>query len=203
MGHGRLRVAPASETTGESANDDESDDEPVQFGSAIRSVLCGPGTSLTEILDRKALFFWTFARFDENHQRVKDLSQGVSADILMENLREVKLPSETPEPHELAWESGVYGLDRLIVLRPSRSPNVEAGRRSFDVLVGSSVVLGGPAVQIRGDSVWVYDGVQNRGGPPSKKDLETITPALGRPGFGGMGGGGTAEERATTITLGG
>jgi hypothetical protein len=180
-----------------------------QFGSAIRSVLCGPGTSLTEILDRKALFFWTFARFDENDQRVKDLSQGVSADILMENLRAVKLPSETPEPHELAWESGVYGLDRLIVLRPSRSPNVEAGRRSFDVLVGSSVVLGGPAVQIRGDSVRVSDGVLNRDGPPSKKDLETITPAFGRPGFGGMGGAGnnnnagwlTWQEAVQTLEL--
>ena len=97
-----------------------------QFGSAIRSVLCGPATTLAEILDRKSLFFWTFSRFDANGRRMEEPNQSVCADVLVENLREAKLPSETPEPHELTWEAGVYGLDQLIVLRPSRSPNGEA-----------------------------------------------------------------------------
>jgi hypothetical protein len=160
-----------------------------QSGPAIRSVLCGPATTLTEILDRKGLFFWTICRFDENGQRVEEPSSGVWAEILMENLRDVKLPSATPEPHELTWEAGVYGLDKLIVLRPTRSPNVEADRRRLEVLVGSFVYGGGPAVQIRGDSVRVYDGIQDRSGSPSKKDLDTITPGFGGAGIGGMAGG--------------
>jgi hypothetical protein len=160
-----------------------------QFGAAIRSVLCGPGTTLTEILDRKGLFFWTFSQVDPNVEKVKQPTQGVWADILMESLREVKVPTETPEPHQLMWESGIYGLDRLIVLRPTRSLNVEAGRRRFDALVGSSVYGGGPPVQIRGESDRVRDGTEVRFGPPTKIDLETITPAFGGPGFGGMGGG--------------
>ena len=156
-----------------------------QFGAAIRSVLCGPGTTLAEILDRKGLYFWTFSQFDANGQRVEEPRPGVWAEFLTENLREVKLPSETPEPHELAWEAGSYGLDRLIVLRPTGSPNVEAGRRRLDVLVGSSFYGDGPAVQSRGESVRIRYGVQDRGGPPTKSDLQTVAPNFGGPGFGG------------------
>ena len=144
---------------------------------------------LAEILDRKSLFFWTFSRFDANGRRMEEPNQSVCADVLVENLREAKLPSETPEPHELTWEAGVYGLDQLIVLRPSRSPNGEAERRRFDILVGCSVYGGGPVIQIRGDSVRVYDGIQDRSGPPTKKDLDTMTSGLGGQGLGGMGGG--------------
>ena len=92
---------------------------------------------------------------------------------MAEDLREVKLPTETPEPHELKWEAGIYGLDRLIVLRPTRSPDVEVGRKRFEVLVGSSVYGVGPFVQIRGGAVRVGDGVQDRSGPPTSKDMVT------------------------------
>jgi hypothetical protein len=155
-----------------------------QFG-AIRSVVCGPGTTLAEILHGKGPYLWTLFQFDANGQRVEEPRPGVWAEFLTENLREVKLPSETPEPRELVWEAGSYGLDRLIVLRPNRSPNIEAGRRRLDVLVGSSFYGDGPAVQSRGESVRVRDGIQDRGGSPAKSDLQTVAPNFGGPGFGG------------------
>jgi hypothetical protein len=160
-----------------------------QFKTAVRSVLCGPGTAATELLERNGLYFWRFARFDADGQRVEEPNQVVWADILAANLRDIKLPSETPEPHEPAWEAGVYGLDRLIVLRPSHSANVEAGRRRLEVLAASSVYGGGPTVQLRGDAVRVPNGIEARPGPPTKKDLETANQGSGGPSFGGMGGG--------------
>jgi hypothetical protein len=143
---------------------------------ASRSVFCGPGTMLAEILERKGLFFWTFSRVNADGEAIEVTGPDVSADILVEHFRDVKLPVDTPEPRELAWEQGTYGLDRLIVLRPTRSQDVEAGRRRFDVLVGSFYNFG-PTIQLRGEQPTVYstigDGVQYRRGPPSKKDLET------------------------------
>jgi hypothetical protein len=186
----------------------------VQGFSAVRSVLCGPGTMLTEILKSKGFFLWSLAQGDaadpaKNAARLGPgrrsqgglggmgqlevgarLGPGDWADILMQDLREVKLPNETPEPHELGWETGTYGLDELIVLRPSRSPNVETGRRRFDVLAASRV------------SVFQYP-VRLCGAPPEKNDLETVyqnmtgrgfMPPWGWPGMQGANQGGEGSN---------
>jgi hypothetical protein len=160
-----------------------------QSGAAVRSLLCGPGTMLADIVDRRGLFFWTICKFDSERGFVTEPNQNVWADIMAEDLREVKPPTETPEPHELKWGAGIYGLDGLIVLRPTRSPDVEVGRKHFEVLVGSSVYGGGPPVQIRGDALRLGEGFQDRGGPPTRKDLKKATSRFGGPGIGGMGGG--------------
>ena len=58
------------------------------------------------------------------------LGPGDWADILEQDLRDVKDQTEA-----MKWEAGMYGLNELIVLRPTQSPDVEVGRRRFDVLV--------------------------------------------------------------------
>ena len=74
----------------------------------------------------------------------------------------MKLPSQSPKPEELEWETGTYGLDELIVLRPTRSQNAATGTRRFDVLVACRA----PAVAVP------WFGIQDRVGPPGKTDLE-------------------------------
>jgi len=99
---------------------------------AVRSALCGPGTTLTETLNSNALLLWTVftGNLEEPAKKAAKLGPGDWADVLLEDLGEVKDPSEG-----LKWERGTYGLNELIVLRPKQSPDVEAGRKRFDVLV--------------------------------------------------------------------
>jgi hypothetical protein len=65
-------------------------------------------------------------------EKARKLGPRVSADVPEEDVREVKNPSEG-----LRWEPGTYRLNELIVLRPTAAPDVEAGRRRFDVLADS------------------------------------------------------------------
>ncbi len=150
---------------------------------------------LAEVIHRKAPFFWTFSRVNLDGQAIAGATPGVWADFLTEDLREVTVPTETTEPHELAWEPGTFGLDRLIVLRPTQTRNIEKGRRRFDIVLGSFAYYPRPSIQIRGEppntNVITSDGVQDRGGPPTKKDLETSAEVSAGSGFGGMGGNNT------------
>ena len=114
-----------------------------------RTVLCGPDSQSMEIADRREPFFWTYSQFTANGEPVRLQEAGVWADILVENLRQAKLPTETPEPHELAFEPGRYGLDTIIVLRPAHLQNEEAGRKRFDVLVAVTADGSWPGVQLR------------------------------------------------------
>jgi hypothetical protein len=174
---------------------------------AVRSVLCGPVTTLAENRARASLLFWAFSRLD-NGAMTGVTKSPVWADILTESLREVKLPTETPEPYELTWELGVYGLDQLVVLRPTRSPGVEAGRKRFDALAGSFVSGSQPSIQLRGEPlgtiVTTGQGAdENRGGPPTQEELEARALGFGGQGFsGGMGGadnGWTEWEQAVPL----
>jgi hypothetical protein len=165
---------------------------------AIRSVLCGPATMLTEILNRKRLFLWSFAERGDAADRPKHparvgsgpLRQGAGmggsgwevgaklgpgdwADILTQDLHDVKSSVETPEPHELEWEPGTYGLNALTVLRPSRAQDVGTGRRRFDVLV---------ATRSFGAPEWI----QVRDSPPEQKDVESSSPNTTMGRMGGM-----------------
>jgi hypothetical protein len=127
---------------------------------AVRSALCGPGTKLTEILNTKALLLWTIftGNLAEVAAKAAKLGPGDWADILVEDLGEVKDPSDG-----LKWEPGTYGLNELIVLRPKQSPDVEAGRKRFDVLV---------AIQALNSSQPIHLGRT----PPERDDFEIFKP---------------------------
>jgi len=187
---------------------------------AVRSVLCGPGTAVAEILKFKGLFVWTARgylaqlaaedgesgpggrarvrrafRGPVQGEAVERVGPGYWADLLMEDLREVRLPSESPKPRELDWETGTYGLDELIVLRPSRSENGATGTRHFDVLVASNA-----------SGSWYP--IPINGGPPERKELETVNQKMTGGGFGrqfpfgGMqGGNDQSQEVAPTLEL--
>jgi hypothetical protein len=165
-------------------------------GIAVRSVLCGPGATVAEMPDRNALFFWTFSRVNLAGETVKLTAPGGWADILSDNLRQVQAPTESPEAHELTWERGFYGLDRLIVLRASAAQKVGSGQRRFEVILGSFVYGAGPSLQVRGEPpnkfVRVGGGLVDRGGPPTKAELvahnSASTRPPGSPIDGGMGG---------------
>ena len=135
---------------------------------AVRSVLSGPGTALTEIMNNKALLLWTVFKGNRGEEPpvVAKLGPGDWADILVEDLREVQDPSQG-----LKWEAGIYGLNELIVLRPKKSPDVESGRHRFDVLVATRAPR--------------YDQPILLGSkPPEKEDFEIFKPELHGPRFG-------------------
>ncbi len=166
---------------------------------AVRFVLCGPGTTVTEILKPGSFLFWAFGQVNENGLIMRTAKPPAWADILVENLQR---PTETPEPNEQTWELGTYGLDHLIVLRPSRSPRAQTGQRRFDILTGIFANGPGPTVQLRGEgnaSVMTGQGaLVDRGGPPTPKDLGPRTVGFAGQGFGGgmgMETGGWAEWR--------
>ena len=180
---------------------------------ALRLVLCGPVMTVTDIARFRRLFLWRHdeAEVDDAAQnpeqqkrgggrggmgggfagggqgyRTARLGPGDWADILLEDLQEIRLATDSPEPRELSWELGTYGLDQLIVLRPTRSLPVEPGRRRFDVIAASFVNGTGPAVHPRDV-------------PPDKQDFATAS-AQGFDGMMGAMGGfrsvGLSEQRA-------
>ena len=86
---------------------------------ATRSVLCGPGTALREILDPDALYLWATSSPPQ-----------LRADVLTCDLRAINGSAES-----LKWERGTYYFSELIVLRPSESSADKAGRERFEVIV--------------------------------------------------------------------
>jgi hypothetical protein len=91
------------------------------FGAGIgaRSVLCGPGIEMKEILNPWGLYLWaTSSRPD------------LRAAVLTSEVRTI---NERAEP--MKWECGTYQFAELIVLRPQRSPAVEGTRLQFEILV--------------------------------------------------------------------
>jgi hypothetical protein len=96
-------------------------------------------------------------------------------DVLAAYLSEIRQPSKSPDPHELRWELGIYGLDRLFVLRPTRSHDINPTRRRFDVLVGCFIADFGPSLALA---------------PPSDQQLTLQTGGFGNVWpLGGAGGG--------------
>ena len=79
---------------------------------AIRSVLCGPSTLLVEVIQRKAPFFWTFARVNpEEYRRSPGTTTGrCGRTLLTEDLREVKPPQRDYRNRASSrWEPGTFG----------------------------------------------------------------------------------------------
>jgi hypothetical protein len=185
---------------------------PSQGQPATRSVLCGPGTSVTELKRLHGLYFWRVAQagaedaterpagggggrpggmgeggngrgnrngFGDGIVQATKLGPDDRADVLTKYLSEITPAADSPEPHELRWELGTYGLDRLYVLRPSRSPGVEPTRKSFEVLVACFFGGAGPTVRVSGEP------------PPDEQALSRPALGFGLGGWaqGGMGGG--------------
>jgi hypothetical protein len=100
------------------------------------------------------------------------------ADVLVKYLSEIKSASDSPEPNELRWELGTYGLDRLYVLRPTRSPGAVPTRKRFDILVACFFGGSGPRVRRSGSE------------PPDDQELSrsALGAGMGGWGAGGMGG---------------
>ena len=145
---------------------------------AIRAILCepGPGPVCVAIRDRRQFLFWMYSNVDANGEKVEVKKTGVWADILTDYLRHEDRPPTTPEPNVIALEPGVYGLDSLVVLRPTSSQAVEAGRKRYDVLVAASMDGSAPIIQLRGEPphnlIQTGHGLVDRGGPPTQAELE-------------------------------
>jgi len=140
---------------------------------ATRSILCGPGMTLIEILHSRGLLIWNYFQpeltnphgFRINQlKKAAKLGPGDWADVLEENVRDVKNPSEG-----VKWEAGTYGLDELIVVRPTQSQDVQAGRRRFDVFVTCRTLGFRRAMLIQRF-------------PPTEKELETVYSMMAGPG---------------------
>ena len=89
---------------------------------------------MCQFKDQKGPLLWTIqggGYVDPTRKAV--LGVGDFADLLEADLEELK-----PRGASLDFEIGTYGLSELIVLRPSRSRDVEPGRRRLDVLVAIS-----------------------------------------------------------------
>ncbi len=132
------------------------------------------------------------------------LGPGDWADVAADDLHEIRTAAESPQPRELQFELGTYGVDSLVVLRPAHAQPVEPGRKRFNILAASFA---------NGDPLHI----EARRGPPDKQDLkQRVGGMMGGMGTGmggmwtGMGGGmggmrrvGVSEQwlNAATIEL--
>jgi hypothetical protein len=99
---------------------DPLDIDGTSWSASRRSVLCGPGAGLAEILVPGAPYLWATAPVPTFTRR---------AAILTSHVRTI---GERAEP--LKWERGTYRLADLIVLRPFPSTADNAARQQFDIL---------------------------------------------------------------------
>jgi hypothetical protein len=121
------------------------------WSTTVRSVICGPGTSIAEVLNDKNLYIW-----------VPDAMQPtLRADILTSNLREIKEPGQT-----ISWERATYRLFELYVLRPDDSGGGNQRRREFEIVVASQA-LGQPGAFAAFSLLYVV------GGPPTDEEIDT------------------------------
>jgi hypothetical protein len=139
-----------------------------------RSVLCGPATSMTQVLPSEGFqpYLWRDGAFP---------AWRLWASLPGSDLRSI------PEPEgSLQWERGTYHLSGVLVLRPSAAAESQAGRRSFEV-----VVAGDPGSQqgVINGTYWVYwhpptdaaaDGPRGRGGRPKAGAQGQLPTPLGR-----------------------
>ncbi len=150
---------------------------PAAFGGpmqrTIRAILYGPNDHVFEIARFRNVFNWrqNEAKGNEPEEEaapqgrgqraarngpnrggavtaIRQLAPGDWADIATADLR-VITPAGTPEPHELQFELGVYGIDSLMVLRPTRSGPLELDRKRFDILAAGFANSGPLAIDVR------------------------------------------------------
>jgi hypothetical protein len=130
---------------------------PVPQSVVAHSLLCGPSGTTSQLKDFAGLFLWTIQTGNLGAQldAAAKLGPGDFADLLERDLGESNPPGA---PFDV--DAGTYGLFELIALVPSRSRDIEAGRKRFDVLA---------AVFAPGHVHRIQLGLE----PPSKRDLET------------------------------
>jgi hypothetical protein len=99
-----------------------------EWSTTVRSVICGPGTSIAEVLNDKELYIWA----------PDAMQPTLRADLLTRNLREIKEPGQS-----ISWERATYRLFELYVLRPDDSGAGNHRRWEFEIVVASQA-LGQP-----------------------------------------------------------
>jgi hypothetical protein len=92
------------------------------WSTDVRSLLCGPGAALTEILAPASLYVWAT---NPNHK--------LRADLLTSQVRKINASGEP-----LKWERGAYRLFELRILRPIDTPAGSAVSLQFEILVHCS-----------------------------------------------------------------
>jgi type II secretory pathway pseudopilin PulG len=113
------------------------------WSTSSRSVLCGPGAGLAEILVPGAPYLWATSS-----------ERALRADILTSHVRTIDESAES-----LNWERGTYRLfDQLIVLRPIHTAAGSARRLQFEIIA-------------RGTQWQAIHSYELRGEPPTEDDL--------------------------------
>ncbi len=120
------------------------------------AVLCGPSNTLSEFVDLKNPFLWTFGPEGGGPKgHGTDFGSGEWVDVLDGDIKQLKDSAATME-----MEMGHYALSDLLVLRSTPTPGLGNGQRRFAVLV------------VTGDSDNMspqFDWIDH---PPDVKDLE-------------------------------
>jgi hypothetical protein len=121
------------------------------------SLLCGPSGTTSQLKDFAEPFLWTIQTGNLGAQldAAAKIGPGDFADLLERDLGESNPPGASFDV-----DVGTYGLFELIALVPSRSRDVEPGRKRFDVL----------AAVFAPDQ---FHRIQLALGPPSNRDLES------------------------------
>jgi hypothetical protein len=112
------------------------------WSTSSRSVLCGPGAGLAEILVPEGLYLWATSS-----------EYALRADILTSHVLTINESAES-----LKWERGTYWLSELIVLRPI---HFTAGSPRQDQF----------AIVVRGNRWPINNSYWLRGEPPSDEEL--------------------------------
>jgi hypothetical protein len=86
-----------------------------------RAVLCGPATSMAQVVPAASAFFWALPDSSPASMWV---------DLRGANLRDIKAPAESME-----WEQGKYVLSQFVVLRRGQPNAARAQGRRFEVLL--------------------------------------------------------------------
>jgi hypothetical protein len=105
------------------------------WSTNVRSLLCGPGAALTEILAPAGLYVWA-----------TNPNQKLRADLLTSQVRSI---NESGEP--LKWERGTYRLFELRILRPIDTPAGSAESLQFEILVHCSPWQTNSSYEIRSE----------------------------------------------------
>jgi hypothetical protein len=138
-----------------------------------RSVLCGPSTSLAQVLN-KTPSFWTLPGQLRGPSAEKQWM-----DLLRRDLRELKGAAEAVE-----WERGSYGLSALFVMHPGEPADGKTGLKRFEIVLPIQFGMGIPQSCQLMDSPPTYDDPNG----PKPKAARKIGRGGGGNGFGGGNG---------------
>jgi hypothetical protein len=121
-------------------------------------MLCGPSNKLSEFVDMKHPFLWTFGPGGPTRKEdAAEFGSGEWADVLDDDIRQLKDSAATIE-----MDTGQYALSGLLVLRPSQLRGFRDGLRRFAVLA------------VTEDSNNIAPRINWAAHPPDRKSLEGL-----------------------------